>query len=55
LRNRKDYPVPLCIEETRRYASDIVWSFRKKDEVKEEGKRKKHVSNPNRKTRKTKF
>jgi deoxyribodipyrimidine photo-lyase len=36
----KDYPVPLCIEETRRYASDIVWSFRKKDEVKEEGKEK---------------
>ena len=46
----KDYPFPIVdIEETRKYASDIVWSFRKKDDVKEEGKRilKKHVSNPN--------
>jgi deoxyribodipyrimidine photo-lyase len=46
----KDYPAPIVnIEETRKYASDIVWSFRKKDEVKEEGKRilQKHVSNPN--------
>jgi deoxyribodipyrimidine photo-lyase len=46
----KDYPEPIVnIEETRKYASDIVWSFKKKDEVKEEGKRilKKHVSNPN--------
>jgi deoxyribodipyrimidine photo-lyase len=45
----KDYPSPIVnIEETRKYASDIVWSFRKKDEVKQEGKRilKKHVSNP---------
>jgi deoxyribodipyrimidine photo-lyase len=52
-----DYPEPIVnIEETRKYASDIVWSFRKKDEVKEERKRilKKHVSNPNRKTKKTK-
>lgn len=33
----KDYPEPIVnIEETRKYASDIVWSFRKKDEVKEE-------------------
>ncbi|WP_395076143.1 deoxyribodipyrimidine photo-lyase/cryptochrome family protein [Flavobacterium sp.] len=50
----KDYPAPIVnIEETRKYASDIVWSFRKKNEVKEEGKRilKKHVSNPNSKTR----
>jgi deoxyribodipyrimidine photo-lyase len=49
-----DYPEPIVnIEETRKYASDIVWSFRKKDEVKEEGKRilKKHVSNPNRRTK----
>jgi deoxyribodipyrimidine photo-lyase len=49
-----DYPEPIVnIEETRKYASDIVWSFRKKDEVKVEGKRilKKHVSNPNRKTK----
>jgi deoxyribodipyrimidine photo-lyase len=46
----KDYPNPIVnIEETRKYASDIVWSFRKKEEVKEEGKRilKKQVSNPN--------
>lgn len=46
----KDYPFPIVdIEETRKKASDIVWSFRKKDDVKEEGKRilKKHVSNPN--------
>jgi deoxyribodipyrimidine photo-lyase len=46
----KDYPEPIVnIEETRKYASDIVWSFRKKDDVKEEGKRilQKHVSNPN--------
>jgi deoxyribodipyrimidine photo-lyase len=49
-----DYPEPIVnIEETRKYASDIVWSFKKKDEVKVEGKRilKKHVSNPNRKTK----
>ena len=53
----KDYPEPIVnIDETRKFASDIVWSFRKKDEVKEEGKRilKKHVSNPNRRTKKTK-
>ncbi|MFT5252944.1 MAG: deoxyribodipyrimidine photo-lyase [Flavobacteriales bacterium] len=53
----KDYPEPIVnIEETRKYASDIVWNFRKKDEVKEEGKRilKKHVSNPNRRVKKTK-
>jgi deoxyribodipyrimidine photo-lyase len=50
----EDYPFPIVnIEETRKYASDIVWSFRKKDEVKEEGKRilQKHVSNPNSKKR----
>lgn len=43
----KDYPHPIVdIEETRKKASDIVWSFRKNDDVKEEGKRilKKHVS-----------
>ena len=47
----KDYPFPIVnIDETRKKASDIVWSFRKQDEVKEEGQRilKKHVSNPNR-------
>lgn len=46
----KDYPFPIVnLEETRKKASDIVWSFRKKEEVKEEGKRilMKHVSNPN--------
>jgi deoxyribodipyrimidine photo-lyase len=46
----KDYQEPIVnIEETRKYASDIVWSFRKKNEVKEEGKRilQKHVTNPN--------
>ena len=51
----EDYPAPIVnIEETRKFASDIVWSFRKKDEVKTEGARilKKHVSNPNRKTKK---
>jgi deoxyribodipyrimidine photo-lyase len=45
----EDYPAPIVdIEETRKYASDIVWSFRKKEEVKEEGRRilKKHVRNP---------
>ncbi len=32
----KDYPFPIVdIEETRKYASDIVWSFRKKDDVKQ--------------------
>ncbi|NBU80587.1 MAG: deoxyribodipyrimidine photo-lyase [Flavobacteriaceae bacterium] len=46
----KDYPEPIVdIEATRKYASDIIWSFRKKDDVKTEGKRilKKHVANPN--------
>jgi deoxyribodipyrimidine photo-lyase len=44
----KDYPAPIVdIEATRKYASDIVWSFKKKDEVKIEGKKifKKHVHN----------
>lgn len=43
----KDYPFPIVdLEETRKRASDLVWSFRKKDDVKEEGKRilKKHVN-----------
>jgi deoxyribodipyrimidine photo-lyase len=36
----KDYPFPIVdIEETRKYASDIVWSFRKQPAVKTEGKR----------------
>ncbi len=45
----KNYPAPIVdIESTRKYASDIVWSFRKTDDVKTEGKRilQKHVSNP---------
>ncbi len=53
----EDYPSPIVdIDETRKYASDIVWSFRKKDEVKEEGKRilQKHFSNPNSKKRTSK-
>ena len=43
----EDYPEPIVdIEETRKSASDIVWSFREKKEVKIEGKRiiKKHSS-----------
>ena len=47
----KDYPFPIVdIEETRKYASDIVWGYRKKESVLEEGQRilKKHVSHPNR-------
>ncbi|RXR20550.1 deoxyribodipyrimidine photo-lyase [Flavobacterium amnicola] len=46
----ENYPAPIVdIEATRKFASDIVWSFRKKDEVQQEGKRilQKHVSNPN--------
>jgi deoxyribodipyrimidine photo-lyase len=44
----RDYPAPIVdIEATRKHASDVVWSFRKTDAVKTEGKRilKKHVSN----------
>ncbi len=44
----KDYPHPIVdIEETRKKASDIVWSYRKNDAVKIEGKRilAKHVNN----------
>jgi len=50
----RDYPAPIVdVEETRKYASEIVWGFRKKDEVKVEGKRilKKHVSRTNRKSK----
>jgi len=42
-----DYPNPIVdIEATRKYASDVVWSFRKTDGVKKEGGRilKKHVN-----------
>ncbi len=45
----KQYPAPIvCIEESRKRASDIVWSFRKNAAVKEEGKRilRKHVNKP---------
>lgn len=45
----KDYPAPIVdIEVTRKHASDIVWSFRKTDDVKTEGSRilQKHVNNP---------
>jgi deoxyribodipyrimidine photo-lyase len=43
----KDYPNPIVdIDATRKTASDIIWSYRKKATVKEEGKRivKKHTS-----------
>lgn len=52
----KEYPAPIVdIEATRKYASDIIWSFRKTDEVKDEGKRilKKHVSTNRKKSKKT--
>ena len=45
----KDYPHPIVdIEATRKAASDIVWSFRKTEDVKIEGSRilKKHVNAP---------
>ncbi len=48
----KTYPFPIVdIETTRKQASDIVWGFRKRETVKEEGKKiiKKHV-NTNRKS-----
>ncbi len=47
----KDYPKPIVdIEESRKAASEVVWSFRKTDEVKKEGDRilKKHVNTSNR-------
>ncbi len=45
----KDYPAPIIdLEATRKYASDIVWGYRKTEEVRIEGDRilQKHVSNP---------
>lgn len=45
----ENYPAPIVdIDATRKTASDIVWSYRKNDEVKLEAKRilAKHVSNP---------
>ncbi len=44
-----NYPAPIIdIDATRKYASDIVWQYRKTDDVKTEGKRilEKHVNNP---------
>ncbi len=44
----KDYPFPIVdVEQTRKYASDIVWGFRKRKIVKEEGERiiEKHTNN----------
>ena len=44
----KQYPAPIVdIEETRKVASDLVWGFRKNEDVKKEGKRilEKHVNN----------
>ena len=43
----KDYPHPIVdVESSRKAASDIVWKYRKHEDVKEEGKRiiKKHVN-----------
>jgi deoxyribodipyrimidine photo-lyase len=42
-----DYPAPIVdLEETRKYASDVIWGFRKNEDVKIEGQRilKTHVS-----------
>ena len=44
----KDYPAPIVdIEASRKKAADIIWSFRKEDTVKAEGKRiiQKHTNN----------
>lgn len=52
----KHYPYPIVdIEETRKKASDIVWSFRKNDAVKVEGKRilAKHVNTSSAKNKST--
>jgi deoxyribodipyrimidine photo-lyase len=51
----KHYPLPIVdIEETRKNASNIVWSFRKNQDVKEEGAKilAKHVNALNFKSRK---
>jgi deoxyribodipyrimidine photo-lyase len=43
----KDYPEPIVdLEASRKYASEIIWSFRKNPAVKKEGKRilEKHTS-----------
>jgi deoxyribodipyrimidine photo-lyase len=44
-----DYPAPIVdLEASRKYASDIIWSFRKSAAVKKEGRRilQKHTSSP---------
>ena len=44
----KDYSSPIVdLEKTRKFASDTIWNYKKKEEVKTENKRilKKHVSN----------
>ncbi len=44
----KNYPYPIVdLEKTRKIASDLVWSFRKNDSVKEEGRKilARHVNN----------
>ena len=54
----EQYPNPIVdIEVTRKYASDIVWSFRKQEIVKQEGKRilAKHVNNPMSHLKKTNY
>jgi deoxyribodipyrimidine photo-lyase len=45
----QDYPAPIVdLEASRKYASDIIWSFRKSPAVKKEGRRilQKHTSSP---------
>ena len=49
-----DYPAPIVdLEETRKYASDVIWGFRKNDDVKIEGQRilKTHVSQTTNRTK----
>jgi deoxyribodipyrimidine photo-lyase len=45
----KDYPAPIVdLENSRKFASEMIWGYKKKNTVKEEAKRilKKHVSDP---------
>jgi deoxyribodipyrimidine photo-lyase len=54
----KHYPVPIVdVEETRKKASDMMWEFRKKTDVKIEGKRilEKHTNHSNIKLKKKKI
>ncbi len=53
----KHYPAPIVnVEETRKFASEIVWSFRKSNAVKTEGERilAKHVNHPKVRSKKRK-